>query len=493
MALIPVGGQNQGPPGPTGPQGPAGPTGPQGPKGDKGDTGNTGAQGPKGDKGDQGDPGPAGADGAPGADGADGAEGPEGPEGPQGPQGDPGQDAMGPAGGTTRQVLAKKTNANGDWDWYDNDYMFGSGPLRFKPGAGSFYNKAMYIDDGRYSTPPAEGNIDFMLSNPGASSNPISGTGTYLSFLMGGYNNKINSDAGYAGVLGGFSNEVKGGQGNLIIGGDSCTMNATGYTGNLFLMCSNQQPATLGNGNTFIRAQTCEPDGYGGVMWLRGQRGKADESNVILMSSFANLSGLFNSFPFNNYYKWSHPRVSMYIGRHVNFTGDGTTASEQNTIWFQTTKDGAQSNAFGVRAGTDMSIKVRMLYPNAQPVAGDRMRVASVNFTGGVYETQMVWHGSQVTTASSGASKTLDFLAGRTQKITLTADCTLTFSNGVAGERYDLVIVQDSTPRAITWPAAVKWPGGSIPTLSAGSGAIDVVSLLYDGTNYYGSIRQAFA
>ena len=63
-------------------------TGPQGPKGDKGDTGATGATGT------------TGATGATGAAGANGTNG------------------LGvPAGGTTSQVLTKKSNADNDTDW----------------------------------------------------------------------------------------------------------------------------------------------------------------------------------------------------------------------------------------------------------------------------------------------------------------------------------------------------------------------------------------
>lgn len=70
--------------GPTGPVGPAGPAGPQGA------TGPAGAQGP---------------------------EGPQGPTGATGPQGPAGVGV--PVGGTTGQVLKKKSNTNHDTEWGD--------------------------------------------------------------------------------------------------------------------------------------------------------------------------------------------------------------------------------------------------------------------------------------------------------------------------------------------------------------------------------------
>lgn len=83
-----VGGGIEGVQGPAGPQGEKGDPGPQGPAGPKGDTGETGPQGPKGDTGATGPQGPAGEDGA----------------------------GVAP-GGTTGQILAKKSNTNYDTEW----------------------------------------------------------------------------------------------------------------------------------------------------------------------------------------------------------------------------------------------------------------------------------------------------------------------------------------------------------------------------------------
>ena len=50
-----------------------------------------------------------------------------------------------------------------------------------------------------------------------------------------------------------------------------------------------------------------------------------------------------------------------------------------------------------------------------------------------------------------------------------------------------LVLKQDSTgSRVVTWPSAVKWPGGTAPTLTTAANSIDIISFYYDGTSYYG-------
>ena len=98
-----------------------------------------------------------------------------------------------------------------------------------------------------------------------------------------------------------------------------------------------------------------------------------------------------------------------------------------------------------------------------------------------------------VTDASSSNSVTFDFSTGNISKITLSEDITsVTLAGAAAGDILHIQITQDSTARTISgWPAAVKWSGGgTAPTISTTSGAVDIVSALYDGTNYWASVTQ---
>jgi hypothetical protein len=93
-----------------------------------------------------------------------------------------------------------------------------------------------------------------------------------------------------------------------------------------------------------------------------------------------------------------------------------------------------------------------------------------------------------------GTPLTLDLTTGNSFKITATSNFTVSLPTGaVAGGWYSVIIVQDGTGnRIVTWPA-FKWPGGSVPVLSTAAGAIDVLSIHYDGTNYYCDLRKGFA
>jgi hypothetical protein len=69
--------------------------------------------------------------------------------------------------------------------------------------------------------------------------------------------------------------------------------------------------------------------------------------------------------------------------------------------------------------------------------------------------------------ANTGATYTIDLENGNVFNLTLTGDCTYTFSNppasGSAGA-FTLIQNQDGTgSRTVTWPASVEWAGGSAP------------------------------
>jgi len=110
--------------------------------------------------------------------------------------------------------------------------------------------------------------------------------------------------------------------------------------------------------------------------------------------------------------------------------------------------------------------------------------IASPVFTGNVSVTIP----STVTTA--GTTATIDWANGVGQNFDAqgsTGNVTFTFSNPASGASYVLLLQQGSTARTYTWPASVKWLGGSAPTVSTTDNDIDMVTFFYNGTNYIGS------
>ena len=87
---------------------------------------------------------------------------------------------------------------------------------------------------------------------------------------------------------------------------------------------------------------------------------------------------------------------------------------------------------------------------------------------------------------NSGASLTVDFTNGSIQSLTLDQNSTFTFTNPSGVSRLQLII-SGGASFTITWPT-ITWltTGGTAPTLDG----TDVVTLIFDGTNYYGTLSN---
>lgn len=95
----------------------------------------------------------------------------------------------------------------------------------------------------------------------------------------------------------------------------------------------------------------------------------------------------------------------------------------------------------------------------------------------------------------AGTSQAVDFNNGSIQTVDLgsaTGDVTLTLANPQAGAVYRLFIIQATVLRDVLWPAAVKWPQGQKLILTQTDNAVDMVTLYYDGTSYYGEWQNDF-
>ena len=94
----------------------------------------------------------------------------------------------------------------------------------------------------------------------------------------------------------------------------------------------------------------------------------------------------------------------------------------------------------------------------------------------------------ETVTANTGTAYTIDLANGSVQILTLTGNCTFTFPTATAGRSFIMLLKQDGTgSRTVTWPAAVKWPGSTAPTITSTASRLDKFIFTADGTNWYGS------
>jgi len=102
-------------------------------------------------------------------------------------------------------------------------------------------------------------------------------------------------------------------------------------------------------------------------------------------------------------------------------------------------------------------------------------------------------YGETLVTANSGTAYTIDITAGNVFEITLTGNCTFTFSNpSPSGSActFTLVLKQGAGSNTVVWPAAVDWDRGLVPTISSAASAVDIFTFLTTdvGTRWYGFV-----
>ena len=115
----------------------------------------------------------------------------------------------------------------------------------------------------------------------------------------------------------------------------------------------------------------------------------------------------------------------------------------------------------------------------------------ATNITTGTLANARLGVSNTTLTYAASVTWAADYLKVAT--ITLTGACSLIISGLTAGGTYNLIVKQDATgSRLMTWPT-IKWSAGAAPVLSTAANAIDIVSLIYDGTTLFGTSLKGFA
>ena len=98
-------------------------------------------------------------------------------------------------------------------------------------------------------------------------------------------------------------------------------------------------------------------------------------------------------------------------------------------------------------------------------------------------------------TDASTTSTSVDLSTGNVFTINLkTATTSVVFTNAAVGT-YLIKLLQDATggrEATFTSNTNLKWAGGIAPTMTDAGGKLDIVTLIYDGTNYYATIVKNF-
>lgn len=183
---------------------------------------------------------------------------------------------------------------------------------------------------------------------------------------------------------------------------------------------------------------------------------------------------------------------TISIGQSVATTASpifsGSTISGLNVAGIVTN---SAAGVLGTAATTGTGNVVRSNSPTlVTPVLGDAT-ATSIIVSGDVTAKRFKLTMPNAITAA--ATTNIDLSSGNVFTVNMGLNITtLTLTNPVVGT-YLIKFVQDATgTRDVTFPAAWKWAGGVIPSLTNTAGKLDIVTLIYDGTTYYTTIVQNF-
>jgi hypothetical protein len=158
--------------------------------------------------------------------------------------------------------------------------------------------------------------------------------------------------------------------------------------------------------------------------------------------------------------------------------GYGTTAANVSSAGAHdlvlSTNEGTDTGTITITDGVNGNISVT-------PNGTGKSVVSAINYNEGAIHT--------VTYAST---ITPNVTNGNVQTVTLTGNVTFNaFASPVAGQSLTLKVVQDATgSRTLT--STMKFAGAS-KTLSTAANSIDIISVYYDGTDYFASLAKGFA
>jgi hypothetical protein len=116
--------------------------------------------------------------------------------------------------------------------------------------------------------------------------------------------------------------------------------------------------------------------------------------------------------------------------------------------------------------------------------------VGNVNINGQIYVDIPTTH------LPTGTTQTINWDQGNYQIIDLdsaTGNVTLTFTNAKAGAVYSLQVIQGSVTRSLVYPGSIKWEGGTPLVPTSGNDAIDLITMVYNGTDFLASYGSAYS
>jgi len=230
-----------------------------------------------------------------------------------------------------------------------------------------------------------------------------------------------------------------------------------------------------------------------------GSDALSTDAPVAVLVGASVAEGAGSSYARNDHQHGVSAGTPVNVGT-ANAAGSSTSVARADHVHAGLTRGANDFNAFSQKSALadadrllieDSAASGVKKYAEVQDLPGHDVHEADDDLVG----IKNIRFAGEYDNGNSGATATIDWNNGQKQKITLTANCTLSFTDPVDGVSNFLIrVLQDATGgRSVTWPASVLWPGGVAPSLSSAANARDIVSFYFDGTNWNGVANLGFA
>ena len=155
----------------------------------------------------------------------------------------------------------------------------------------------------------------------------------------------------------------------------------------------------------------------------------------------------------------------------------------------------SDNSSLGTISGTDGSITTKsgasVLMPGAAKLGvgvtnpSKQVEIANALSVGGT--TYLAASAESIATdAAVIGTKNVDWGVTSISSYTLTGSVTMTFSGASVGQTMTFMMTQGGTGSyTVTWPT-MRWPGGTAPTLTTTVGKMDIITIFYNGNQYFG-------
>jgi hypothetical protein len=272
---------------------------------------------------------------------------------------------------------------------------------------------------------------------------------------------------------------------NILTGG---LVSATGnVTGNYFLGNGSQLSNVAANSAVFLRASTnaaatmsiddttkLMPLPGGGFISYAGYDGPTFGS-IDITAPQANIA--------NSYVAFSH-----YTAANTAATPVNVCQVDINGVLI--TYDAYGAGKYYRFENSGLNIQNAGISATGNITGGNIITAGAVSTTGRVIGVNYTEKVNAI--GSSGGTISPNISLGSIQSVTLTSNLTFnSITNIVAGQSFTFVVTQDGTgSRTLT--STMLYAGGN-KTLSTAAGAVDIISVFYNGTTYYASLTKGYS